>query len=48
MTESPNPQNINIKTANHWGVFVKNNIITAIKIRMKSDTLLKEDKIIGS
>ena len=28
--------------------FVKNNIIKAIKIRMKSDTLLKEDKIIGS
>ena len=48
MTETPNPQNINIKTANHWGVFVKNNIIKAIKIRIKSDTFLKEDKIIGS
>ena len=48
MNENPNPQNINIKTANHWGVFVKNNIIKAIKIRTKSDTLLKEDKIIGS
>ena len=48
MNENPNPQNINIKTANHWGVFVKNNIIKAIIIRIKSDTLFKEDKIIGS